>query len=225
VGYVGRSLAKSLLAENMDVYWNIQTRADQILTVSQSDLEMMKKSGLHVVKLGIDGGSDETLRRIRKDITMNEIRKAVSMLKKAELEVHINMILGYPWETRKQAYNTIRFVKGLKPNQAQFGLIQPFIGTPLYKESLENGWFIKNPDDYASWSMKEPLLAGKMEPKEIAKLYKDAWSSFYFSPDYLARQFWKALKLSIEHKNLEAFQHLWRGFKAVYNGHIKAVKQ
>jgi anaerobic magnesium-protoporphyrin IX monomethyl ester cyclase len=225
MSYLGKPLARELLNEQMDIYWNIQTRADQILTVSQAELEMMKKSGLHVVKLGVDGSNDETLRRIQKGITVHQIRKAVSMLKKAGLEVHVNMILGYPWENKKTAYDCIKFVKSLKPNQAQFGLIQPFIGTPLYSEAVENGWFIRDPDDYGSWDMKEPLLAWAMGSREISKLYKDAWSSFYFSPDYLFKQFWKAMKLSIEHRNLEAFQHLWRGFRAVYYGHMRAVEQ
>jgi radical SAM superfamily enzyme YgiQ (UPF0313 family) len=225
MNHVGIPLARNLINEQLDVYWNIQTRADQILMVSQEDLELMKRSGLHVVKLGVDGGNDETLRRIQKGLTVSMIRRAVEMLKKAGLEIHINMILGYPWEDQKTAYGAIKFVKSLQPNQAQFGLIQPFIGTPLFSEAAQNGWFIKDPDDYGSWNMKEPLLAWRMAPGEISKLYKDAWREFYFSPSFLFYQLRKAVSLCWHEKNLDAFRHLWRGFKAVYYGHMRAVNQ
>ena len=221
----GVNLAQDILREKLDVFWNIQTRADVVAQCSLYELSIMKNSGLHIVKLGLDGGNNYTLRRIQKGIDVATIRKAVDNLHKAGLEIHVNMVLGWPWEDAKTAYETINFVKSLKPNQAQFGLIQPFIGTPLYSEALENGWFIQDPDDYGAWDMHSPILAGKMSSQEISKLYIAAWRQFYFSWDFVARQLAKALKLTVEERDFDAFRHLWRGYKAVKNGHLKVVKQ
>lgn len=221
---LGVELASRLLEEDLDVFWNIQTRADVICNTPLEDLKRMAKSGLHVVKLGVDGGHNYTLWRIRKGMSIEQPRIAVERLKEAGLEVHINMILGWPWETKKQAYDVIRFVKSLKPNQAQFGLIQPFIGTPIYEEAIKNDWFVQDPDAYEEWDMKYPLLNGEMNSLEISQLYKDAWSQFYFSPRYVLSQLFKATRLCFKHGNLDAFRHLWRGYKAVKNGHLRAVE-
>jgi len=221
----GVDLALDILRAHLDVFWNIQTRADVVASCSIYELSKMKDSGLHIVKLGLDGGNDYTLGRIQKGIDVTQIRKAVENLHKAGLEIHVNMILGYPWEDRKMAYDTIKFVKSLKPNQAQFGLIQPFIGTPMYAEAVENGWFSMDPDDYNTWDMRSPILVGKMSSQEISQLYVDAWRQFYFSKRFIAGQLLKAIKLTVKERDLDSFKHLWRGYNAVKKGHLKAVKQ
>jgi radical SAM superfamily enzyme YgiQ (UPF0313 family) len=220
---LGVELARRILEEQLDIFWNIQTRADLVAATPVEDLKLMATSGLHVVKLGVDGANALTLERIQKGHTLEHVREAVRRLKEAGLEIHINLILGWPWETKKQAYDAVKFVIDLKPNQAQFSLIQPFIGTPLYQEAITEGWFCIEPDEYTSWNMRGPLLSGEMSPREIRDLYKYAWSSFYFSPSYMTGQLLKAAMLALKHRNLESFKHLWRGFKGVYSGHLKAV--
>jgi hypothetical protein len=34
----------------------------------------------------------------------------------------------------------------------------------------------------------------------------------------------KSTKLAFEERNLDSFRHLWRGYKGVKEGHMKAVK-
>ena len=131
----GEVFAGILMERDLDMFWNCQTRADEIRDIKR--WATMRESGLHVVKIGADGGSDFTLDKIKKGHTIQHTRDAVKRLKALGLEVHINMILGFPWEDKKMSYDVIRFVKSLKPNQAQFSLIQPFPGTPLYKEAWE----------------------------------------------------------------------------------------
>lgn len=221
----GYNFAAELEERGLDIFWNVQTRADQVLIGSVDVWKQMKKSGLHVVKLGVDGGSDYTLSRINKGYDVANVKKAMEILKKAGLETHVNMIIGWPWETKKQAYDVIKWVKKLKPNQAQFSLIQPFIGTPIYDEAVKNGWFDIDPNDYSSWNMKRPILKGEMTPKEIAKLHKDAWKSFYMNPRFVAGQLGKSIKLAFTEQSLNSFKHLWRGFKGVYYGHMRAVEE
>lgn len=220
---LGVELARKILEEKLDVFWNIQTRADLVAATPVEDLKLLARSGLHVVKLGLDGGNSFTLQKIQKGHTLEHAREAVKRLKEAGLEIHVNLILGWPWETKREAYQAVEFIKGLKPNQAQFSLIQPFIGTPLFVEALSEGWFCIDPGDYYAWNMKGPILAGEMSPKEIRDLYKYAWRSFYFSPSFVTRQLLKASRLALKEHNLDAFIHLWRGYKGVSSGHLKAV--
>jgi radical SAM superfamily enzyme YgiQ (UPF0313 family) len=222
-GTWGASYAAEILGRKLDVFWNIQTRSDCVARTRMADMKLMSKSGLHVVKLGGDAGNDYSLWRINKGCTIADTEKAVKMLKEAGCEVHINMIIGYPWESKKEAYDTIKWVKRLKPNQAQFSLLQPYIGTPLYDEAIKEGWFDIDPNDYDSWNTKKPILKGIMSPDEISQLYRDSWHDFYFDLGFVTRQLGKSVASCFRHGNLDSFRHLWRGYKAVKNGHEKAM--
>jgi len=211
--WYGAEMVKELHDSGLDVFWNVQTRADQIKDVVI--WKAMNAYGLHVVKIGADGGSDYTLDLIKKGHTIQQTRDAVKKLKKAGCEVHINMIIGYPWETKRAAYEVIRFVKSLKPNQAQFSLIQPFVGTEIYAQALKEDWFAVDPEDWDRWNMKEPILKGEMSTKEIKKLHKDAWRMFYITPSFVVSQLLKSTKLSFKERSFDSFRHLWRGYKGV----------
>jgi radical SAM superfamily enzyme YgiQ (UPF0313 family) len=219
----GVQFAKELEGREIEILWNVQTRADTALTANESDWKLMRDSGLRVVKLGVDGGNEYTLNKIQKGYRMEDAENAVKLLKKAGIEVHINMIIGWPWETKKEAYGVIKWVKRLKPNQAQFSLIEPFIGTPIFQEAIDNKWFVNAPQDWDKYDMKTPILQGEMSAKEIAKLHRDAWKMFYLNPRFIIYQLEKSTKLAFEERNLDSFRHIWRGYKGVTEGHMKAV--
>lgn len=219
----GVPFAEEMKNRKLEVLWNAQTRADTVMTVGEKDWKFMRDNGLRIIKLGVDGGSDYTLERIKKGYNVETVKAAVKRLKKSGVEVHVNMIIGWPWETKKQAYDVIKFVKKLKPNQAQFSLIEPFPGTPIFDEAIKNNWFAKDPYDWDSYSMKHPILKGEVNPEEISKLHKDAWESFYFDPGFVASQILKSTKLTFKERNFDSFRHLWRGYKGVKDGHSKAV--
>jgi hypothetical protein len=40
----------------------------------------------------------------------------------------------------------------------------------------------------------------------------------------MAGQLFKATRLAFTEGNLDAFKHLWRGYKAVKDGHLRAVE-
>ena len=219
----GVKFAEELNSREMDILWNVQERADTALTASLEDWKMMKKSGLRILKIGIDGGSDYTLRRVKKGYDVKTVEDCFKLLKKAGLEIHANMVMCFPWETEHDINSMIRWVKKLGPNQAQFSLVQPFIGTPLYQESIDNDWFQFDPLLFERWDATEPIIAEKMTAQQIQKMYKKAWKSFYFSPKFITWQLAKSIKSSIKEGNLDSFRHLYRGYKGVKDAHVKAM--
>lgn len=220
----GVQFSEILLREEIKIYWNMQTRADEVLKGNIDDWEYMKDAGLHIVKLGVDGGSDTTLAMIQKGYNIECAERAVKLLRKAGVEVHVNMVLGWPWETKKEAYDVIRWVKKMNPNQAQFSVIQPFVGTPIFDQAIKNGWFAIEPYDWDSWNMKSPILKGEMSTDEIRKLHRDAWKNFYITPKFIIKQLAKSTALCFEERSFDSFRHIWRGYKGVKNGHMKAME-
>ena len=66
------------------------------------------------------------------------------MAKKAGLEPHLTIMIGYPWETLTSAQKTLEearrlFKEGLADSM-QATIVIPYPGTPLFKQCEEQGW-------------------------------------------------------------------------------------
>ena len=216
----GVKFAKQLIDfgfSHREIKWGIQTHSSLINNLE--DLKLMKKAGLFWAKLGIESGNQETLNRIRKCVTIEQHERAVELLKKADVLVHLNLMVGWPWETREMAYHTIEWVKKLKPNQAQFSLVIPYPNAPLYEEALENGWLTVGARDWDRYDACYPML--KMEgltSDEVVQLYQDHWREFYFDPKYILRHLLKV-------RTKQDVKILYRGFRSVYYGHMRATRK
>jgi radical SAM superfamily enzyme YgiQ (UPF0313 family) len=201
---------------NEEVVWSINARADDLQDLER--LKLMKKAGCRVLKIGVESASQETLSRIRKQITVEQIRNAVNLCRKAGLTIHLTAMFGYPWETREDALKTIKFVESLKPDSAQFSIITPYPGTELYREALENDWFRVDPEDWDRFDMSWPVLkSGDMMPGEVVDLCVKAWRNMYLNPAYIIRMLWRI-------KSWRQLKLLLRGVRAVVRTHIGGLK-
>ena len=182
---------------------------------------MMKKAGFRLMKLGLESANQKTLDRLNKDTKVSDIEKGCRIAKEAGLEVHLTMMVGYPWESKSEAMKTVdlakRLMKSGMASMLQSTIIVPYPGTPLYDEALKNRWFLIDPRDYKELDMSRPVLkTPDMEPFEVKYLCKDIYKSF-FSLGYIARQL-----LSI--KRFSDIQYYFRGVKPVL-GHIHDFKK
>ncbi|AEY67201.1 radical SAM protein [Clostridium sp. BNL1100] len=75
---------------------------------------------LHI-QIGIESGYDEGLSMINKEIRVSDILKTVSLLDKYGIckNVFTSFIIGFPWETKKECMETIKFAAFLND---QYGI-------------------------------------------------------------------------------------------------------
>lgn len=215
----GQKFAEELIARGFthkEILWAFQTHSNMINNLDA--LKTMKRAGLHVVKLGIESGNQETLNRAHKGVTIRQHERAIGMLKDADIIVHANLMVGWPWETKAQAYHTIEWIKKLEPNQAQFSLIIPYPFTDLYDEAKANGWLNLDTTEWGNFDASYPMLRMEgMTPEEVVQLYRDCWSKFYLNRAYI----WKHLRTV---HTLQDIKQLVRGFRSIYFGHMRAMK-
>lgn len=120
-----------------DFIWRGLTRAPVILRPDFDNdvMRMMKESGAWKVALGIESGNDEVLRKIKKQINTDQVRRAVSKLSASDIQVKGFFIFGFPGETEAQMDDTLQFINELKKeglteiNVFQF---KPYPGTQEY---------------------------------------------------------------------------------------------
>jgi len=158
-------------------------------TLGRGDYELMAKAGFRFILFGLESANQHTLDRINKNLNVGQIAEGARMAKQSGLSPHITVMMGYPWETRKDAENTIEMAKELFKcgyvDTLQATIVIPYPGTALYEECRNNGWLLT--EDWDRYDMKEPVMKSPMSGGDIKDLTQMLYKSFA-SPQYILRK-------------------------------------
>lgn len=113
--------------------------------VNLKRLEAEKKAGLSFIEFGIESGSNEILKFIDKDQTVEVIRRAFKMCRQTRVKAGALFMLGLPGETEEQVLQTKRLVDSLKAHQTIATIFKPYPATKLYDFCVSKNLF-KLPD-------------------------------------------------------------------------------
>ena len=178
--------------------------------------ELMKKAGFRKIKSGLESANQQTLDRVNKGIRVQDIIDGCRNASQAGIDVHLTVMVGYPWETRDDTLRTLNLAKELMvkgyAEMLQATVIIPYPGTPLYREALENKWFRFSSEEYERYDMTEPVLKTyDMSPEYIMQACRSIYKSF-LSPKFIGRHI-------INMRSFEDLNYILRGIKAVI-GHL-----
>lgn len=178
---------------------------------------MMKKAGFRKIKSGIESANQRSMDILAKGISLQDVVTGCKNASKAGLEVHLTTMVGYHWESREEAQNTINFAKDLMKKgyaeMLQATVVVPYVGTGLYYHGLEHDAFRFDPFDYDRYDMTEPAFkTPDMTPEEVMAMANSLYKNF-LDPRFVARKL-----LSIRSWN--DVSYVARGAKAVI-GHLK----
>ncbi len=175
--------------------------------LTPEDYRLMKKAGFRMILFGLESASQETLDKLNKGTTTQDIMDGCRWAREAGLEPHIAIMVGYPWETREDALNTLKLAKMLMEKgwalTLQSTIVMPYPGTRLYDEAVKNNWFVVDPKDYDKFDMSEPVLKTiDMGTEEIIEIC-DSIYKIFLSPEYVIRQLarikcWKDIEFTIK---------------------------
>lgn len=203
-------LCEALQANGIHLPWTCFTRVN---LVDPELLSAMKKAGCYQIFFGIESGSQRLLDLIKKDITLDQARKAIKSCKEAGIQSFCSFMLALPSETIQESRQTIDFAIELDPDYAQFPITTPFPGTELYELAQKNGRFIL--DDWSkfmSWDEIVYLPAGR-SPEEIRRTVRLAYRGFYLRPSYLL----KVLKRSRQLPFKNTLNLIKAGLKTIFS--------
>ena len=92
----------------------------------------MKRAGCIRVYLGLESGSNETLRLMNKRVTVEQGIRAVHLFSQAGIGTAGFFMVGYPEETVESVEKTFSLVLSLPLDEAWFTIPLPLPGTPLF---------------------------------------------------------------------------------------------
>ena len=157
--------------------------------VSRSDYKLMKQANFRLLLFGLESARQDTLDRIRKKLTIEEIIESCKSARREGLFPHITIMFGFPWETYEDARETLKLGRWLlKKGYAytvQATMVIPYPGTPLFEECKERGWL--KTMDWDRYDMKEPVMKTPMPDAQIMKFVQGIYS-VVFNPEFFLRR-------------------------------------
>jgi len=144
-----------LQEKKLKIEWNAESRVD-IVDIDQNIFSEMKKAGCDTIQFGVEAGSQEQLDNLKKNISVDQIFRAIKTAKNAGLNVVCTMLMGHPFDTKESIQASIEFAEKLIDLGAfvLFSIVCPYPGTQIrakadyYKVKIHdtsyNDYFVSN---------------------------------------------------------------------------------
>ena len=171
-------------------HWDFRGRVN---TVTYESLRRFKQSGGRMISFGIETGSDEGLRVLRKGNKAEQNRQALEWCRELGIVTIADYMIGLPFETSKEDIKeNVNTLIGYDPDYAQFGVLSLYPNTEVYDQAVEKG-LIEDGDRWHKWA-SNPTPDFEVDhwnefvsPKELVDIQKWSYRKFYFRPKAVAR--------------------------------------
>jgi len=139
----------------------------------------MRAAGCRAVTMGIESGDERILMLLKKGETKEQMRKAVTALKKAGLVTTLFFMLGNPTESDEDIKATYEFMRELAPFMIQVAFFTPYPGSAYYDETRPDTDFSR-----LSHYNDLPYNASNVSDEKLLEWQKRFYRSHYLSPRF-----------------------------------------
>lgn len=170
---------RRLVEEKLDyLKWSLPsgTRSEAL---DAETLGALKRTNCNYLVYAPESGSPDTLVRIKKRIDLDNLTNSVLEAKRQGIIVRTNLIIGFPHETRKHVFETIRYglyLAWMGADEVSINIFSPYPGTEIFAELVAGG-HIRLSDEYfmaltslnGDYTSTNPLTMNpNMGPRELA---------------------------------------------------------
>jgi len=106
--------------------------------IDDETMKKLKEAGLWVVNFAPESGSPRTIERLKKDLSLDDVRKGVALAKKYRVATEIFLLVGFPWEDKEDYKKTLDLAFELDTDFVTLSKYIAFPTTGLYKEQSLN---------------------------------------------------------------------------------------
>lgn len=160
-----------------------------INTMTDKMLDAMAASGCTRLHYGVEAGTEEITKVLKKGIDLNRTREVFRQTKARGITTLGYFMIGNPGETKEQAKETIEFARRLDADFIHLSVATPFPATELYRLAFKMGlyqndhWreFARNPRP----EFKPKLWTEIMTEDELINLMQWGYRRFYFRGGYI----------------------------------------
>lgn len=157
--------------------------------LTQEQYDLMGKANFRFILYGLESSNQNTLDHIVKNTKVEDSRKTLIMAKKAGLQPHLTIMVGYPWESKQDAITTLDEARALfkdgLADSMQATIVVPYPGTPLFTECKNNHWL--KSEDWNDYDMRIPVMKSPISNQEQLDLVQGLFKGI-LTPAFLWRK-------------------------------------
>lgn len=195
--------------EKINLPFHCHTRANLVTDEIADDL---KYAGCYSVHIAAESGSDSIRRGVLNRVVSNEkIYSSVSLFKKKGIKVMLQNILGLPFSSLEDDFQTLELNIKCQPDYAWVSIFQPYPKTKLGEKCLEKGIYKGDFSDIGDNFFDKSIL--DIENKnEIANLQKLFAVAVKYPDLYYSGRLQKLIELPYE-ETKEKFTKIYKNFR------------
>jgi len=144
------NICKEIVARNLDVQFDIA--GGYVNSYNDVVIDHLAEAGMVSTILNIEHGSEYIRDEIiKKSIETDKIYTVVESLRRYNICIGTNWIMGFPEDTNETLQETYDLIVDVKPDRANVGTLTPYPGTPIFDQCIKDKLFIKKVDLENYW--------------------------------------------------------------------------
>ncbi|MBU0497015.1 MAG: B12-binding domain-containing radical SAM protein [Candidatus Thermoplasmatota archaeon] len=128
------TILDGIIAKNHD--FNLYLTASRVNLLDAELLKKMRRAGVKHIQFGLESGNQKVLDYYKKQTTLEQIRKIVTLSHNLGFFTAGTFILGAPFETTTEIQKTISFAQSLPLNSVSFLPLRYMAGSELWKQAV-----------------------------------------------------------------------------------------
>jgi anaerobic magnesium-protoporphyrin IX monomethyl ester cyclase len=173
-------MCERLIERGTGLEWSINVRTSE---VNPEILALMRRAGCWQVSYGIESGSWEILKRIKKAATPRMHERALFQTRDAGIKSNAYIIIGFPGETHETLRETEAFLKKVPIDTLRLTYFTPFPNTDITEDLAGNGELV------ADWTQLNfyniAYIPNGLTREDLERTYRRIMASFYLKPRVL----------------------------------------
>ncbi len=172
-----KDFCNNIIKSGVKFIWGGEFRADMC---TKENLQLMYDSGCRWIYFGIESGSEERQKKIKKGLNLTKAKQTIEYCREIGIVSSTSFIISFPDETQEELIETIRYMQSLKSDIILPSFYGPIPKSEMY-ESLLVGKKLDAPQSYKDWEkMKMMDLFGKNYSKVPDRELRVISAYFYF---------------------------------------------
>ncbi len=222
------SIAEQIRRRGLKVTIRGECRADYI--ADQYDIDLLRDlydAGFRELTIGAEVGTDEALKQLQKDLSVQQIREASNKLRQAKIAAKFTFLCGFPGETDDSLAKTLDLMLELIRDNpfarvTPIHLYAPFPGTEMFDRAVKLGF--SPPAKLQDWSGIDfhSVNTPWIDPANRRRLERMSVSTYFLDgrtmPEYfaaspvmknLSRIYGAVVRWRARFKNFRFMPELW----------------
>ncbi len=143
----------------------------------ESLLRKMKRAGFYRLNLPIESGNQNALKFIRKPVDLKSVPGIIRSACRLGFWTSANFIIGFPYETKAEIMQTVKFAYNCGIDYPFFFIAKPFIGSEMYDIYVKEG-LLKDPKEANSSVFVAKIGSRHLSAEELTRIRFNAERGF-----------------------------------------------